>query len=195
MSTSQDLILENCLKNCIFDGWGTDLLENACKNAGLDKNYWKIDFSNGAVDVIDYFNSHANEKLASELRVNDLRTTDKIRTAIKYRFGMNQEYKKQIQSMLGLYALHPVHATKTLYQTVDAIWRIAGDTATDWNYYSKRLLLAGVYSSTLMYWLNDNSQNNEKTWQFLNKRLAEVGKFGKTVGQIKTSLRSILPQA
>ncbi len=192
MNTSQAQILEYALKNCLFDGWGIDLLENACKSANLDKNYWKIDFPEGAIDVIDYFLIQTDAKMAESLDRNNLRTTEKIRAAIKSRLELNAPYKKQIESMLGILALHPVRATKATYRTVDNIWRLAGDTATDWNFYSKRLLLAGVYSSTLLYWLNDKSEAHGESWEFLDKRLAEIGKFGKSISKIKASVKQNL---
>lgn len=192
MSTSQDLILEYCLKNCLFDSWSTELLENACKNADMDQNYWKIDFPNGAIDVIDYFFEQTDKKMNDALFGSNLRTIEKIRAAIKARLEMNNAYKKQIETMFSVLALHPIRATKATYRTVDNIWRLAGDTATDWNFYSKRLLLAGVYTSTVLYWLNSNDES--KTLEFLDNRLAEVGKFGKGVGKVKAAFKQILPQ-
>jgi ubiquinone biosynthesis protein COQ9 len=60
-------------------------------------------------------------------------------------------------------------ALQLLYRTVDAIWYAAGDTSTDFNFYTKRATLAGVYSSTLLYWLNDRSEGSEATWSFLDR--------------------------
>lgn len=174
------------------DGWTTELLENASKSAGLDQNYWRIIFPNGVVDVIDYFNDQCNLEL-SELRLNEPRVSEKIRAAVKYRLEMNNKYKEQIRSCMAVYGLHPIRASKACYRTVDAIWRVAGDTSTDWNFYSKRALLAGVYLSTLMHWLTDKSENNAETWEFLNRRLGEVGKFNKGMGSFKSKLKSVLP--
>jgi ubiquinone biosynthesis protein COQ9 len=85
--------------------------------------------------------------------------------------------------------LHPLENIKINYRTVDEIWRLAGDTATDWNFYSKRILLSGVYTSTLLYWLGDKSKNSESSWSFLNNRLTEVSQFGKGLGKIKNFLQ------
>jgi ubiquinone biosynthesis protein COQ9 len=76
-------------------------------------------------------------------------------------------------------------ATRMLYDTVDAIWRGAGDTATDWNFYTKRGLLAAVYSATVLYWLQDESAGYEETWRFLDRRIADamrVPKFVEALG-------------
>ena len=71
---------------------------------------------------------------------------------------------------------------------MDSIWYAAGDRSTDYNYYTKRLLLAGVYSSTLVFWLNDRSEGGAASWAFLDRRIDEVmkvgGYLGKTVGRL-----------
>ncbi|HWA50980.1 MAG TPA: COQ9 family protein, partial [Dongiaceae bacterium] len=83
-------------------------------------------------------------------------------------------------------------ALKLLYRTVDAMWYAAGDTATDFNFYTKRALLAGVYSSTVLYWLNDRSADCADTWAFLDRRIEEVMQVPKILGRI-SSLTDRLP--
>ncbi len=80
--------------------------------------------------------------------------------------------------MLALPANAPL-GLKLLYRTVDAIWYAAGDTSTDFNFYTKRATLAGVYSSTFFYWLNDRSEGSEATWSFLDRRIDNVMRFEK----------------
>ena len=72
---------------------------------------------------------------------------------------------------------------KMVWRTADAIWREAGDTATDHNHYTKRLLLSGVITSTTLYWLNDDSPGQEKTWEFLDARIDGAMKLGRGLGQ------------
>ena len=185
MSTSQAKILEYCIKNCIFDSWNTKLLEDACQNAGLEPNHWKIYFPNGAVDIVDYFIDQSNERMSQNVDTQGLGTTAKVKAAIIWRLKDNEPYREAIKSCLKIYALNPLKGMNATYRTVDTIWRLAGDTSTDWNFYSKRILLAGVYSTTLAFWLNDKSEGYEATYQFLDKRLGEVAKFGKGVSQLK----------
>ena len=66
---------------------------------------------------------------------------------------------------------------------VDAIWYAAGDTSSDFNFYTKRATLAGVFSSTLFYWLNDRSEGDAATWAFLDRRIDDVMRFEKFKGQ------------
>ena len=77
-------------------------------------------------------------------------------------------------------------AMRLLYRTVDAMWYAAGDTSTDFNFYTKRATLAGVYSSTLLYWLNDRSPGSEATWGFLDRRIDDVMKFEKLKARLKS---------
>ena len=76
-------------------------------------------------------------------------------------------------------------ALKLLYRTVDAMWYAAGDTSADFNFYTKRATLAAVYSSTLLYWLNDRSPDNEASWAFLDRRIENVMSFEKLKGRLR----------
>jgi ubiquinone biosynthesis protein COQ9 len=75
-------------------------------------------------------------------------------------------------------------ALRVLYRTVDAMWYGAGDTSTDFNFYTKRALLAGVYSSTVLYWLNDKSTGAADSWAFLDRRIDEVMQVPKVLGKL-----------
>ena len=84
----------------------------------------------------------------------------------------------------------PLAAT-TLWRTVDAIWYAAGDTATDFNYYTKRGLLAGVYSATVLYWLEDKSEGQAATWEFLDRRIADVMRVPQILGSLRERLSGL----
>ena len=82
----------------------------------------------------------------------------------------------------------PPNATtgvKLLYNTVDAIWRAVGDTSTDFNFYTKRAILAGVYSTTLMRWFSDTGEDEEITNAFLQRRIDNVMQFEKFKAQVR----------
>jgi ubiquinone biosynthesis protein COQ9 len=99
-------------------------------------------------------------------------------------------HREAVRRALGLLALPhnaPVAAT-TLWRTVDAIWYAAGDTATDFNYYTKRGLLAGVYSATVLYWLEDRSEGLADTWTFLDRRIGDVMRVPQALGAIRDRL-------
>lgn len=188
MTTSQEQILQFCLKNAAFHGWTKKLLKNACKNAGLDENYWQIPFPEGAVDVIDYYTTQANTRMLEGVKLDALKTPEKIKALIKNRLTQHEDEKAVIRSCIAVYALHPASGLAASYRTIDAIWRAAGDTASDWNFYSKRALLAGVYAATLNFWLDDSSKNHEKTWEYLDARLANVAGLGKFMSKLKKTI-------
>ena len=86
-------------------------------------------------------------------------------------------------------------ALKSLYRTVDAVWYGIGDTSTDWNFYSKRAILAGVYGATLLYWLDDRSEGQARTWDFLARRLDDAIAVPRALGQRFDRLRKLLSDA
>ena len=110
---------------------------------------------------------------------------------IRDRNTLHREAVRRGLSLLALPQYAPV-ATRLLYRTVDAMWYAAGDTSTDYNFYSKRALLAGVYSATLLYWLNDKSDGFEATWAFLDRRVANVLQVPKLMNRASQILE-ILP--
>ena len=73
----------------------------------------------------------------------------------------------------------PAKVAKLVYRTVDAMWRAAGDTSTDFNFYTKRGILAGVYGSTAMRWFNDAGEDEKATDEFLAARIENVMQFEK----------------
>jgi ubiquinone biosynthesis protein COQ9 len=88
----------------------------------------------------------------------------------------------------------PMHAAlgaKLLYRTVDAMWRAAGDTSTDFNFYTKRGILAGVYASTAMRWFNDTSADEKPTDEFLAARIENVMQFEKFKAKAKEALANL----
>src|SRR3546814_13076715 len=93
--------------------------------------------------------------------------------------------REAVRRAIGYLALpqNALLSTRLLYRTVDAMWYAAGDTATDWNFYSKRALLAAVYSSTLLYWLNDRSEGFVDTWGFLDRRIGDVLRIPREIGR------------
>ncbi|KNE57961.1 rpsU-divergently transcribed protein [Allomyces macrogynus ATCC 38327] len=80
------------------------------------------------------------------------------------------------------FALHHLH------KLVDEMWHLAGDKSFDTNYYSKRALLAGVYTSTELFMTKDQSPGFEQTWEFLNARFRDSAKVGKAASDVKTTL-------
>jgi len=120
--------------------------------------------------------------------VANLKIRDRIKSAVRIRLERHAGEREAARRALALLSLpfNTPLALRLLYKTVDAMWYAAGDTSTDFNFYTKRATLAGVYSSTLLYWLADRSPGSEATWGFLDRRIDDVMKIEKLKSQVKS---------
>ena len=181
-------ILQAALVHVPFDGWTEATLGAAVADAGLDPSMGRRGFPGGAIELVEYFITDADRRMLVALEALDLPSLpvrERIATAVRTRLGQNIAHREAVGRALGLLAL-PIHgprALRTLYRTVDAMWHAAGDRSTDYNFYSKRVLLAGVYSATVLYWLNDQSDDQANTAAFLDRRIADVMRIEKAKGR------------
>lgn len=189
----QCAILDAALPHAAFDGWTRDVLVQAAFDVELSEADVDLAFPRGPVDAVLLHARLADEDMTEEMATLDLeemRTRDKIAIAIRVRLEAQIVNREAIRRGLRLLAAprNLPDSTRSLAKTVDTIWQLAGDQSTDFNFYSKRGLLAGVYSATLVYWLQDESEDQHKTWEFLTKRIGEVLR----VGQATSGLASLV---
>lgn len=183
-------LLEAMLLHVPFDGWSNKALALAAKDCGYDAGIVARAFPGGAVAVLDFWIAETDLAMLRALESRDLaamKVRDRIRLAVLTRLEIAAPHREAVRRALNLEALpqHAPRALKQLYRTVDAIWYAAGDTATDYNFYTKRLLLAGVYASTLLRWLDDKSEGFAGTAAFLDRRLADVMQIEKAKGRLR----------
>ena len=122
--------------------------------------------------------------------VKEARVRDRISLAVRARLeamAPHREAARRAAAFLALPQNAPL-AAKLMFDTVDAMWRATGDQTSDFNYYTKRALLAGVYSATLLHWLSDSSADRAKTWTFLDARIEDVMKIQKMRRGLEKSL-------
>jgi len=186
-------LLQATLPHVVFDGWSERALKAGAGDAGIDPAVAQNAFPGGAAEMIAFFSSDIDQQLLERLGAQDLaamKVRERIATAVQTRLELLAPHREAVRRGVVFLALprNAALALKCLYRTVDAIWYAAGDTATDYNFYSKRILLAGVYSATLLFWLNDSSDEFTATWAFLDRRIAEVLKVGGTLGRTMTKL-------
>lgn len=189
-------LLAALLDQVPFDGWTDTAMAAAAEQAGLDAEFPHRAFPRGALDAIDYFNRIADADMAAALAEEDLeamRVRDRIALAVRVRLEQNAGHRDAVRRGLTVLSFPPNGPVgmRILYRTVDAIWRAAGDTATDFNFYTKRGLLAGVYSATVVYWLNDSSEDFSRTWRFLERRIDETMQIPKAAQRLKESLERL----
>jgi len=174
-------IIEALLPQVPFDGWTTKALRQALESLGQDPADAPLIFPNGTGEMIETYCAVADQRMAEAAPdFAGLRVPEKVRALIALRLEQNRGDKEAIRRALAWLAL-PMNApvmARTVAATVDTIWHAAGDTSADFSWYTKRGILAAVYSATLLYWLRDVSEDDADTLAFLDRRLASVGKIG-----------------
>ncbi|WP_341914184.1 COQ9 family protein [Ferrovibrio terrae] len=201
--TEKRALLAAMLLHVPFDGWSGKTLAQAAQDCGFDAGMASRAFPGGAAAALDFWVTETDAAMLRALESHDLaamKVRDRVKLAVLTRLEIVAPHREAVRRALALEAL-PQHAPRMLrqvYRTVDAIWYAAGDTATDFNFYSKRMLLAGVYAATLLHWLDDKSEGFAGTAAFLDRRLADVmriqqakGRLGKLVEKLPNPFRNL----
>ena len=178
----REAVLKVALPELAREGFNDEVLARAGKKAGFKPIEVNSAFPHGAGSLVEEFSHWADARMSAKMKsVKDKSLTARVRAAVKARIEAVAPHKEAVRRGTAFLALPPNAAlgAKLVYRTVDAMWRAAGDRSTDFNFYTKRAILAGVYGATLLYWLGDESKGNEKTWGFLDHRLANVMTFEK----------------
>jgi len=188
-------LLAAALTHIPFDGWSAISLNKAARDIGVDAGTAAMAFPGGGGDLLDFFARDADSRMLArvgELGVTEMRMRDRIRTVVKTRIDVIAGHKEAERRALSLVAF-PQHAAlglKALSRTVDLIWRAAGDTSTDFAFYTKRATLAAVYSATVLHWIADTSEDDADTWAFLDRRIENVMAFEKAKLRVKDKIGS-----
>ena len=172
----------------MFDGWGDAALEAAANTLGIDPGHARLAFPDGAMGMIEAWYASIDARLAAAFpaeRIAAMKIRDRIGALILARLDVMRPDKQAARTALSLLARHPATAAKLGWRAADRIWRIAGDSATDLNHYSKRLTLSAVYGATMLVWLDDESEGEADTRGFLERRLVDVMRFEKIKAQFK----------
>ena len=177
-------------------GWSDALLVQAGQAADIDAAMIRLAFPGGAKDVLQYASQEqdlALIRLLQNTNLQDMKIRERITFAVRTRIENMSDHKASVGRTLAFLSL-PQNASlgaKLLYGTLDSIWHGIGDMSTDFNFYTKRATLAGVYSSTLLFWLSDESEDCTETWAFLDRRIADVMQFEKLKGQVRKAAANL----
>ena len=186
----REAVLMAALPHAAFDGFTDSLLQNAGAEAQVNKAELARLFPEGPLSLVEFYSTHTDQEMEKRLAAMDLKAMkirERIATAIKARLAILKPHKEAARRAAALLSL-PMHVplgTKLVYRSVDAMWRAAGDTSTDFNFYTKRGILAGVYGSTAMRWFNDTSADEKATEDFLAARIENVMQFEKFKAKAK----------
>ena len=173
------VLVEALLPSVAFDGWGEAALDAAAAAVGIPADRARLVFPGGAADMIDAWILKADRDMAAEMArrgAGAMKIRDRIATAVRIRIEQARPHKEAVRRALAVLALpqNAALSARTLWRSADAMWRAAGDTATDFNHYTKRLSLGGVYAATLLYWLQDESGDDAETFAFLDRRIETI---------------------
>src|SRR3569833_401849 len=163
----REAVLNAALPHAAFDGFTDKVLQKAGAEAGLEKADVMRLFEDGPISLVEYFSTHTDAELEKRLAAMGLKAMkirERIATAVKTRLAILKPHKEAARRAAALLSL-PMHAAlgaKLVYRTVDAMWRAAGDTSTDFNFYTKGIL-AGVCGSTAPRWFNGTSEDENAT--------------------------------
>lgn len=171
-------VLDAALMHVPFDGWTDATFRAAVTDSGVDPAMARALCPRGALDLSVAYHKRGDALMLERLHHEDLgalRMRDRIAAAVRFRLEAVSD-KEAVRRGATLFAL-PQHATegaKLIWGTADEIWTALGDTSDDINWYSKRTILSGVYSSTVLYWLGDETPDHAATWEFLDRRIDNV---------------------
>ena len=186
---SIDALLDAALIHVAFDGWTEATFAAAVEDCGMDPVLARALCPRGAVDLALAYHRRGDAQMLERLKTADLtglRFRDKIAAAVRFRLEASDD-NEAVRRGVTLFSL-PVYAAdgaKAIWGTVDAIWTALGDTSEDINWYSKRATLSGVYSSTVLFWLGDDSPGHQATWDFLDRRIDNVMQFEKLKADVQ----------
>jgi ubiquinone biosynthesis protein COQ9 len=190
LTEARNTLIEAALPHVAFDGWSGETLKQAISDSGTDEGLARLAFPRGGVDMAIAFHRMMDRRLADDLANTDLsamRIRDRVTHCVRRRIELVAPYRDAVRRGAGLFAL-PIYApegARLMWETADLIWTACGDTATDYNWYTKRAILSSVYSATVLYWLGDQDPNNTGTWNFLDRRIENVMQFEKTKARLK----------
>ena len=191
--SQRDALVEAMLPDVPFDGWSRAALRAAARRIGVPAAEALALFPDGPADFAACFSRWADRRTLDRLEslaLDQVRVPERVALAVNTRLEIVQPWREAVRRALVMLSFpqNAPLAMRLLYETVDGIWYAAGDSATDFSFYTKRATLAGIYAATVLYWLEDRSPEFADTHAFLDRRLAEAAR----IGQARQRLQIVL---
>lgn len=183
-------LIADVATNAAFDGWGPAAVATAAEMQGIDSDLARLVFNDGAVAMIDAWFAHIDAEMARHLPPETLaamKIRQRITALVETRLEIVAPDRESLRRALAILAMpqNLPRAARLGWRAADAMWRLAGDTATDFNHYTKRMTLSAVYASTMAVFLDDESEDHADTRAFLARRIDNVMQFEKVKAQAK----------
>lgn len=194
---TRDRLVLATLPHVAFEGWSDRALRAGLADAGLSREQGALAFSGGALEMIEQWSRYGDRRMLEAMRgvdVGAMRVRERIAAAVRFRIEVNVPYREAVRRTMSFLALPPNTplAITSTWGTVDTVWYACGDTSTDLSFYTKRATLAAVYGATVLYWLDDSSEEFADTWAFLERRIDDVLRIPKLRGRVGEVLSAIL---
>lgn len=172
-------------RNAAFDGWSKVAVEMAASQAGVDPVIAALAFDGGAMAMIDGWFAHVDHTMIAACpseKLGAMKIREKITSLIEARLAAMEADRESLRRALSILAMpqNMARAAQLGWRAADHMWRAAGDTSVDYNYYTKRSILAGIYAASLLVFVNDESDNHAETSAFLARRIEGIMRFEKT---------------
>ena len=167
----------------VFDGWSTEALDMAADQLGADRDVARLAFKDeGAMGMICAWIETIDRQMMLDLpqdKLAAMKIRERIRSLVQYRLDAVTGLEESLRRALAIMAMpqNVPRALKTGWHSADIMWRLAGDTATDYNLYTKRAILASIYGATLAVFVEDESDDKAETKAFLDRRIDGVMTF------------------
>lgn len=183
-----DRLLDAILPHVTFDGWSDQAFRAAVADAEVAPTVARGLCPRGAVDLALAMHARGDAAMVRRMKAEDLselKFRDRVAAAVRFRLEAVSD-REAVRRAAALMALPPYAAdgARAIWNTADLIWDTLGDGSTDLNWYTKRATLSGVYSSTVLYWLGDDSADYAETWAFLDRRIDDVMQVEKVKAQV-----------
>lgn len=172
-----------------FDGWSEEAVRSAAGQHRIDPDAAAYGFRGGAMAMIDAWAASVDAAMARALpaeKLAPLKIREKIRTLVLFRLEAIAHQKEALRRAQAIMAMpqNIGSAVRLGWRSADAMWRLAGDTASDYNHYTKRMTLGSIYAATLAVYVGDTSKDHADTRAFLDRRIEGIMKFEKAKARL-----------
>jgi len=192
----RDRLLEAALVHVPFDGWSRRSLVAGARDLGIEPGFARRLFRRGGDDLLAQLERWADRRMLAKVEADDLaamRIRERIAALVRARLEALAPHREAMRRAVAARLLpsNALAGCASLWRTVDLMWSLAGDKAEDYSYYTKRSLLAGVWTSTFLFWLEDRSDGFRDSWAFLDRRIADVMQIGAIRARVGDALQRL----
>lgn len=168
----------------VFDAWSEEAVTMAANQMGADVDVARLAFKGGPIDMVFAWIEAVDISMAAafpEDVIAPMKIRERIRALVQFRLDAVTGQEEALRRALAIMALpqNVAQSTRRGWRSADLMWRLAGDTATDYNHYTKRAILASIYAATVAVFVDDASEGKAETRAFLDRRIDGVMKFEK----------------